>query len=96
MNANPNNIKIIKLNVDPIWNTSLFRYGYCNVDSVFWEIFCTLVSEVLSSISNSPKQIFFGINDRYSDGGHYNFLKDKFNLKSDEISKNIISTLGEI
>ena len=54
------------------------------------------ISEVLSSISNSPKQIFFGINDRYSDGGHYNFLKDKFNLKSDEISKKIISTLGEI
>ena len=49
------------------------------------------VAECLASIKNSPEQIFFGINDCYSDGGDYNFLKQKFNLTSDFVSKKIIS-----
>ena len=49
------------------------------------------VAECLAGIKNSPEQIFFGTNDSYSDGGDYNFLKQKFNLTSDFISKKIIS-----
>ena len=49
------------------------------------------VAECLVGIKNSPTQIFFGINDSYSEGGDYNFLKQKFNLTSNFISKKIIS-----
>ncbi len=51
------------------------------------------ISECLAGTKNSPEQIFFGTNDSYSDGGNYNFLKEKFNLTSDFISKKIISKL---
>ena len=51
------------------------------------------ISECLAGRKNSPEQIFFGTNDSYSDGGNYNFLKEKFNLTSDFISKKIISKL---
>jgi len=51
------------------------------------------IAECLATIKNSPEQIFFGINDCYSDGGDYNFLKQKFNLTSDLVSKKIISKL---
>ena len=49
------------------------------------------IAERLVGIKNSPVQIFFGINDCYSEGGNYNFLKQKFNLTPDFISKEIIS-----
>ena len=49
------------------------------------------IAECLAGIKNSPEQIFFGINDSYSEGGDYNFLKQKFNLTSNCISINIIS-----
>ena len=51
------------------------------------------IAECLVGIENSPEQIFFGINDSYSEGGDYNFLKEKFNLTPDFISKKIISKL---
>ena len=49
------------------------------------------VAECLANTRNSPQQMFFGINDTYSDGGEYKFLKEKFNLTPDAISKKIIS-----
>jgi len=49
------------------------------------------IAERLSIIKNSPEQVFFGINDTYSDGGEYNFLKEKFNLTADAIAKKIIT-----
>ena len=51
------------------------------------------IAESLSSIENSPKHIFFGINDSYSKGGEYDFLKEKFGLTSKKISEKIILTL---
>ena len=51
------------------------------------------VSEVISGLNNRPKIIKFGINDRYSDGGEYNFLKEKFSLSPKIISENIINEL---
>ena len=49
------------------------------------------IAECLAGIKNSPEQIFFGINDTYSEGGDYNFLKQKFNLTPNFISTKIIS-----
>ena len=49
------------------------------------------IAERLVGIKNSPEQIFFGINDSYSECGDYNFLKQKFNLTPDFISKKIIT-----
>ena len=49
------------------------------------------IAECLVGIKNSPEQIFFGINDSYSEGGDYNFLKQKFNLTPNFISTKIIS-----
>ena len=54
------------------------------------------IAECLVGIKNSPEQIFFGINDSYSEGGDYNFLKEKFNLTPDFISKKIISKFKSI
>ena len=53
------------------------------------------VAECLVGLKKSPEQIFFGINDSYSEGGNYNFLKEKFNLTSSFISDKIISKLRE-
>ncbi len=49
------------------------------------------IAECLVGIKNSPEQIFFGVNDSYSEGGDYKFLKQKFNLTPDFISEKIIS-----
>ena len=54
------------------------------------------IAECLVGIKNSPEQIFFGINDSYSEGGDYSFLKQKFNLTPDFISKKIISRFKEV
>ena len=54
------------------------------------------VSECLSTLINSPMQIFFGINDKYSNGGEYAFLLKKFNLNSEYISKKIIEKFQKV
>ena len=54
------------------------------------------VAECLAVRKKSPEQIFFGINDSYSDGGNYQFLKEKFNLTPNFISDKIISKLKQI
>ena len=51
------------------------------------------VSECLSAESSKTKQLFFGIDDKYTKGGEYQFLLDKFNLKAEKISKMIIKHL---
>ena len=55
----------------------------------------TAIAECLSSLKNTPEQVFFGINDTYSEGGDYQFLKEKFNLTPSFISKKIISKISE-
>ena len=47
------------------------------------------VSEVLSNYTNRPKHIFLGINDYYSKGGSYEFLKEKHGLDIKSIIKNV-------
>ena len=47
------------------------------------------VAEAMSEISESPKKISFGINDKYSKGGSYSYLKKKFGIDVDTITKKI-------
>ena len=51
------------------------------------------VSECVTSENLKIKQLFFGINDKYTKGGEYQFLLDKFDLKAEKISKMIIKQL---
>jgi transketolase len=43
------------------------------------------VSEVKSKFSKSPPQIVFGINDKYSKAGEYEYLKIKYGLSAENI-----------
>jgi transketolase len=47
------------------------------------------VSEIISTVKNSPKQLFLGIKDTYSKGGNYNYLKVKFRLTPEMICEDI-------
>lgn len=51
------------------------------------------IAECLSGIDKSPKHLFFGINDIYSKGGEYQFLKNKFGLVPEKIAEKIILNL---
>ena len=47
------------------------------------------ISEVISESNLKPEFIRLGINDTYSKGGNYQFLKDKHGLSVDKIVKSI-------
>jgi transketolase len=53
------------------------------------------ISESLAKVENTPKMIAFGINDRYTKGGSYSFLKKKFKLDASIISNEILSELNK-
>lgn len=53
----------------------------------------TTVSECIAKIGNAPKLTIFGINDSYSGGGDYEYLKNHFGLNAQSISKKIILSL---
>jgi len=47
------------------------------------------VSEVISKIKNSPMTLKFGINNKYSKSGSYNFLKEHYGLTEEKIVNEI-------
>ena len=47
------------------------------------------IAEQNSQIKNSPTQLFFGIKDRYTKSGSYEFLLTKHGLNSKNIASNI-------
>ena len=51
------------------------------------------ISEYKSTLLNSPKQLFFGIQDSYSKGGSYEFLLNKHGLTPDQISEKILKNV---
>ena len=51
------------------------------------------IAEYKSTKKNSPKQLFIGINDIYSSGGEYNFLKEKHGLTADKIVSKVLSII---
>ena len=53
----------------------------------------TSVSECIAKLGNAPKLKMFGVNDTYSGGGDYEYLKDHFGLNAKSISKKIILSL---
>jgi transketolase len=53
------------------------------------------ISEHLVTVKNSPNLLIIGINDIYSKGGSYNFLKEKHGLSPDKIVNNIINNLKQ-
>lgn len=48
------------------------------------------IAECIANISNKPKHLMLGINDKYSPGGDYKYLLDYFNLTAEKITKKII------
>lgn len=53
------------------------------------------VSEVLSNIRNSPKQLTIGINDSYTKSGSYKYLKNYYRLTSEKILEDVQILLNE-
>jgi transketolase len=53
------------------------------------------VSEVLSCLRNSPKQLTLGVNDTYTKSGSYNFLKNYYRLTSEKIIEDVQKNLNE-
>lgn len=51
------------------------------------------ISEYKATLDSSPKQLFIGVEDIYSKGGSYSFLKEKHGLTSDKIINNILDNL---
>ena len=53
------------------------------------------IAEHLATVEKSPNLLIIGINDIYSKGGSYNFLKEKHGLSPDKIVNNIIKNLKQ-
>ena len=53
----------------------------------------TSVAEVLSSEKNNCKLVRLGINDFYSSGGSYEYLKNIYGLSVEKIIRTILSNL---
>ena len=53
------------------------------------------VSEVLSSLRNSPKQLTLGVNDVYTKSGSYSFLKNYYRLTSEKLIEDVRKNLNE-
>ena len=64
------------------------------ISSLIYDQMISYCSEVVSTVKNSPKQLFLGLKDTYSKGGNYNYLKEKFRLTPkmicEDIKKNLI------
>jgi len=52
------------------------------------------IAEYKSSLKNCPKQLILGIDDKYSKGGNYKFLKEKYNLTPERIAENILLNIS--
>ncbi len=51
------------------------------------------IAEYNSTLTNSPRQLFFGVNDSYTQSGSYKFLLEKHGLNPEKIAKNILNNL---
>jgi transketolase len=52
------------------------------------------ISEYKSSLEKTPKQLFLGIKDSYSEGGNYKFLLEKHRLNSEKIVDDILNSIN--
>ncbi len=53
----------------------------------------SVISDLLSKDKNTPKMLKFGVNDSYNFHGDYEFLKEKYGLKAQQIAQNILLNL---
>lgn len=51
------------------------------------------ISEHMASIKSHPKLLTLGVNDYYSKGGNYEFLKEKHGLSTDKIVSSVLENL---
>ncbi len=54
------------------------------------------ISEFKSSIGGGPKQIFIGIDDIYSKGGSYSYLKNKHGLSAEKIVNTVLKNFKDL
>ncbi len=53
------------------------------------------ISEILSEIKNSPRQLSFGINDKYTNSGSYKYLKNFYGLAPEKILDDVLKKINE-
>ena len=53
------------------------------------------VSEVISSLKNTPRQLMLGVNDFYAKSGSYNYLKSFYRLVPEKILEDIEKVLND-
>tara|TARA_B100000787_G_scaffold170104_1_gene164032 strand:- start:5951 stop:6922 length:972 start_codon:yes stop_codon:yes gene_type:complete len=56
----------------------------------------TAISEHMASLKSHPKLLTIGVNDYYSKGGNYEFLKEKHGLSADKIVSNVLENLKNL
>ena len=56
----------------------------------------TAISEHMASLKSHPKLLTIGVNDYYSKGGNYEFLKEKHGLSTDKIVSNVLENLKNL
>lgn len=56
----------------------------------------TAISEHMASLKSHPKLLTIGVNDYYSKGGSYEFLKEKHGLSTDKIVSNVLENLKNL
>ena len=54
------------------------------------------IAEVKSKYTNTPKQIFLGIEDKYSNGGEYKHLLKKNRLMNEDIVQTVENYLKNV
>jgi transketolase len=56
----------------------------------------TAIAEHMASLKSHPKLLTIGVNDYYSKGGSYEFLKEKHGLSTDKIVSNVLENLKNL
>ena len=56
----------------------------------------TAIAEHMASLKSHPKLLTIGVNDYYSKGGNYEFLKEKHGLSTDKIVSNVLENLKNL
>ena len=54
------------------------------------------IAEYKATLKSSPKQLFIGINDKYSKGGSYKFLQEKHGLTYEKIVNEILKNYKKL
>jgi transketolase len=53
------------------------------------------ISEIKSTLENTPRQLFIGVPDQYKFSGSYKYLKEKYGLEAKSIANKILNSYKE-